>query len=697
MDVANDDQVALRGRQLSPASVDRMLSSLGLEVAPSTYADDVDGIAEAYAQLAADRVVLKCAGLLHKTDRGGVVTGLATLADVVAAARHLDDEIGVDGHPFMLQRQTDGFEALVGLRTYPGIGTVVLVGEGGVATEIRADTARRLAPVTGDEALAMIRELRVSRLLEGFRRSEPRDVAALAEIVARISHLAARTDTETILELDLNPVMVGSVGSGAVVVDARVIVADGIDEDVRPIGRVRDLTRALSPKHVAVVGVSDDESKPGARIFRYLVDHGFEGRIDPVHPSGGTIGGVPRATSLAEIEPAPDLVSVAVPARVAVEVVREAVAMGVGGVIVHSADFAESGADGAKLQAELRDIVRDADVPLIGPNSMGIVVPGQRLVASISHGLGIPELGAGGIALLASSGALGSCVATRLMEEGTGFAHWIDVGNEADLTVADYLLELSHDPAVRTAGLLLEDVKDGPGLVEAGRAMAAAGKPVFAYGLARSTQGQHAALSHTGSMVGPFAVREEVLRAARIVSVPTLRVFEDAMQLAANEGLPRGDRLAVVAFSGGACTIIADELADEGFELPALPDSVRAEIERLAPAMAAVRNPMDLSFEMVGNAEEFGRILRVLTEDAFDALLIQFTTNADPQAEHLANSVVEVRASAGVPVYVSRFGGNQIAPRAMQVYRDAGVPLLDAPDRSARAVAALVHARAAIG
>ncbi len=118
---------------------------------------------------------------------------------------------------------------------------------------------------------------------------------------------------------------------------------------------------------------------------------------------------------------------------------------------------------------------------------------------------------AGNIGLVTSSGALGSCLATRLMGGGVGLSHWIHVGNEADLIMADYLEWLATDQDTRAVGLLIEDIKDGPRFVEAGRELAAAGKPMFAYNMIRSDKGKEAALSHTGAMVGSLALREEVI------------------------------------------------------------------------------------------------------------------------------------------------------------------------------------------
>lgn len=686
---------------VNPETAADRLRRAGVPLAGSASAASVDEVAAAFEKVGGHQVVLKAGGLLHKTEHGGVVLGLTDADEAVLAAERMHDRIGDEALPFLLQEQVQGMELLVGVRRDPQLGAALVVGLGGIATEIHRDIARALAPVTAEDARALLRQLRIWPLLEGYRGDPGYDVDALVDVMVKVAQMAV--DDPTITELDLNPVMVGPVNGsrggdrgrgGAVAVDVRVV------EAAAPLSRSRprpDLDRMLRPQHVAVVGVSDDEHKVGARLFRYLDEHGYPGRLDPVHPAGGTVRGYTRLRSLDEVEGSPDLVCIAVPARFVLDVARAAVDKQVGGVIVHSSDFAEVGDDGQAAQDDLARILSEGGIPLAGPNDMGVVAPHLRLTASISGGLESP-LVAGNVGLLTSSGALGSCLATRLMGvSGTGLSHWIHAGNEADLMLADYLEWLADDPDTDVAGLLIEDIKDGPRFIEAGRRMAAAGKPMLAFNMVRSEKGRRAALSHTGAMVGSYAVREEVIRAAGMVSVPSLRTLEDALLLAASTTLPAGQRLVAVTFSGGACTIIADEAEVWGVELPDLSHETRDRVAQHVPSYAAVRNPLDVSYQMLSDPDSFQTaIATLLARGEFDAALIQFTTNADPYAEHTARAVIGVREQVDVPVYVSRFGGEHLAPKALSVYREAGVHVLDAPDRATRAVAAVMNASRAI-
>jgi acyl-CoA synthetase (NDP forming) len=671
------------------ATVLDLLRERGLRVPDSRRCDNVEAAVEAATALRAP-FVLKAGGLLHKTDDGGVVLGLADAEAVRAAASDLTARLGAAALPLLVQEMATGLELLVGARRDPELGVTVTVGLGGTATEVHRDLVTERAPVSAAGAARMLARLRSWPLLSGFRGAAPLDVEAACEAVAVVSALAL--DDPDVGEVEVNPLMVSPAGGGATAVDARILPAPAAGPRPPRPARPRDLRRLMAPEHVAVVGVSDDEHKVGRRLFRYLRSHGYAGRLDAVHPHGGSVDGLPRHPSLAEVPGSPDLVCVTVPSRYVLPVAHDAVRAGVGALLVHSSDFAESGEEGRALQDELATVCADGGVALVGPNDMGVVVPGLGLTASISGGLE-HGLRAGPVALLTSSGALGSCLATRLMGSGVGLSSWVHVGNEADLTLADFLRHAATDEATRSAVLLLEDLKDGEAFVDAGRAMAAAGKPVFAYSMVRSDQGRQAAMSHTGAMVGSFEARQAVLRAAGVVAVGSLRELEDAVTLAASAPLPAGDRVMAVTFSGGACSIIADEAVGTPVRLPDLSTATREAVRPLVPSYSAVRNPFDLSFQMLTRDDDFERALEILGSGTdFDALLVQLTTNADPYAARLAERIVAVRERLSVPLYVSRYGGEHLAPRALAVYAEHGVPVLDAPDRALRAVAHLVSA-----
>lgn len=656
---------------------------------------------EAAARAVRDREgpwVLKAGGLVHKSDAAGVCTGLADEEAVGRAARAMLERLGSQAGPLMLQRQQNGVEMLVGLRRDPGLGAVAVVGMGGIHTEILCDTEVGLVPLTAADAGGLLSRLRGWPLLAGNRGSDPVDIDALSAVVAAVSDLAERNPH--LVEVDLNPVIVGQPGEGAVAVDVRMRVRYGhheVSQDESPRPPSTDIGRAMNPDHVVVVGVSDDARKVGARIYDHLLRHGFPGRLDAVHPSGGNIRGRPRLRTLDDLDASPDLVCVAVPASRVHEVAEAAVRCQAGALLVHSAGFAEVGPDGQRSQEDLVSITRAGRVPLLGPNSMGIVAPGRGLAASLAGSLGLDSLRPGGISLLSASGALSSCLASRLWERAGGIANWITLGNEADVDLPAYLEWVAEDEETTTVGLLIEHLTDGPRFIAAARAVRRAGKPLFAYNTGRTDRGRAAAVSHTGAMVGSHAIREQVLAAGGVASVGTLAELEDVLLQSERLALPAGPRLGVITGSGGACAIIADACEEHGLQLPPFPAGAVRRLRGALPAFAAVDNPLDVTAHVLNHPGSFGPVVDAgLAAGAFDALLVQFTTNADPNAEVTAEQVIRARDAASIPVYVARYGAHSVAPRGVARYAEAGVPLLDTPEQAVAAVAGLWRASARV-
>lgn len=678
--------------QIVEAALAACLAEAGLAVAESRQVMDAAQAGGAARELGFP-VVMKAGGLLHKSDAGGVVLGLRTIQEVEEAAHRMIERIGPQALPLILQCESSGYEVLIGLKTEPSLGSLIVVGLGGVHTEVLDDVARALAPVDTDRARAMIEGLRSYPLMRGHRGSEPVDVDALARAVAAVSELPGRYGG--IAELDLNPVMLGRPGEGGVCVDIRLIPADPEVEQRRRTS-YRTIDPLLAPGSVAVVGVSDDPGKTGPKIFGHLLHHGFAGRVYPVHPAGGRIEGRRRYPSLSDLPEVPDLVSIAVPATVVPRLVREAAGLGVGGVIVHSSGFAEVGPSGAALQEDIARVSASAGMSLAGPNCMGLVSTGTGLAATLGGAMALSDVRAGTVALVSSSGALGSSIASRLLRS-PGLSRWVHLGNEADVDSADYLRWLAADTATAVVGLVLENIVDGRRFVQAGRALAAAGKPVFVYNMARTESGHDATRSHTGALVGSLDLRRALIGEAHMVEVPTLRLFEDVLQLAAGPGLPAGNRLGAITASGGACTIIADEAEKYGIGLPQPSPECRAKLAAVLPEFVTVRNPLDVSAEIARDPAGLeGAFTAFLADERYDAILVQLTTNAEPAATKIAHWLVAAIQDCPIPVYVSRYGAAELAEIAMQAYAAHRIPVLDAPDRTTEAIGTLMAAGTAL-
>ena len=439
---------------------------------------------------------------------------------------------------------------------------------------------------------------------------------------------------------------------------------------------MRLLSALFEPRRVALVGASERPGSLGALLGHNLRD--FPGEVVPVG-AGGSLLDVPGEV---------DLAVVAVPAAAVPAVARDAAAKGVRAMVVLSGGFAETGADGAALQAEL--VAAAGTVRVVGPNCFGVQNCDLPLNASIAAGL---PTGGGGISLVSQSGAYGMAIHTLAVDERARFAKVCAPGNTCDVTVTELLAELAEDPASRTLCFLLESLPDGRAFVEQARRVTA-DKPVIVAKLGRSEAGARAARSHTAALATGEAVCRGALRQAGIVEVRSGLELLDAARALDGQPLPAGDRVAIVTNSGGTGVELADLLADEGLSVPPLSGALQARIRELLPPFASPANPVDITPVWSRYAHLYPELVDLLARcgevDAVIPVLLQRAAVDTPTVEAVATTVGRLRSDAvPVPVYVC-----WVAPRSAQanadLLREAGVACFDWPARTATAAG---HAR----
>ena len=448
------------------------------------------------------------------------------------------------------------------------------------------------------------------------------------------------------------------------------------------------LEAVFSPRRMALVGASERPGTVGRLLWDNLAD--FPGEVVPVSQSG-TVCGTTAYADLREVPGEVDLAVIATPAAAVPGVVRAAADKGVRAVVVLSAGFAETGPDGAALQAEAVAAARAGKVRLVGPNCFGVQNADLPLNASIAAGT---PRGGGGVSIVTQSGSYGMAVHTLAAEEALRVAKVYAAGNKAEISDAELLAYLREDPATTVICLMLESITDAREFFE--QACHTTGvKPVIAAVGARTGAGRRAALSHTASLASDDAVRDAALTQAGVVRVRTgLEVF-DAARALAGQPAPSGRRAAVLTNSGGIGVELSDLLADEGLELPELSDSLQDELRPLLPGYASVRNPVDTTPAWSRYVTAYPGAIELLARsgevDLVVAVLVQRAASREV-AQAVRDAVQRLRAD-GVPVPVYACW---VAPRGAQpqadLLQEAGVPCYAWPDRTARAVGAAVRA-----
>ena len=678
---------------LDPEAARALLVGAGIPMTRQEVAADPEAAAEMAAAIGFP-VALKAVGpaLSHKSDAGGVRLGLADRAAVFEAGLGMMTGIAGIDRLLVQAMAPPGLELVAGVKRDAAFGPAVLVGLGGIWVEALDDVSLRLAPLTAADAMDMLAGLQGSRLLDGYRGAAPVDRSAIAAVLVALGALAV--SDPSIVELDLNPLVAGPIEVTAV--DARVLVGAAPDAPIERASRDADVDRVLNPSSVVVVGASNDPNKQGARVLRHLLDHGYRGRTHVVNRSHDQVAGYAAYPSIASLPEVPDLACVVVPATAVEGVVQDCAAAGVGAAVIFSSGFAEAGDAGVALQDSLAARAGASGVALCGPNTAGVMNDAAAFCAASVRSFDSARVPGGDFALLSQSGAVASSLLGRAWAAGVGLSHWVCTGNEADLTISDYVTYLAADPSARVISIFLEAARDGRKFIEACRLARAAGKAVLVYKTGSSATGGRAVGSHTGALAGDDRIYDAAFTAGGAVRVRDIQGLLDASVALACQPAPRGGSLGVVSTSGGMCSVVADEAERQGLTLPPLAHLTRS-IASLIPAFGASLNPVDVTMDFANRPAMVGDVLAtLLADDAVDIGLVVLTTNADPAATAVADHVIEVARGSHKPVLVTRLGPEHLAPVALARYQAARIPVYPMPERTISVARAMVkHARTA--
>lgn len=586
---------ALRsGLQVLPEYVGKMLlAAAGIAVPAGVEVAEVDEVPGELTGPFAVKAVSTT--LVHKTDAGGVRIGVTReqLADTTAAIR---DSLARAGHGcegFLVEQMApEGEEVVVGAVRTEGLGWAVMVGLGGVFVEVLEDVAFGVAPITRDQAAAMLAELRGLPLLQGARGRTPVSTDALVDVIVRLAGSGGLLEAlpAQVREIDLNPVIVSP--TGAVAVDARFVLDADADDAVgaQPAGAAHatDLGPLFEPRRVAVLGASAKGTNGGTLFIRNLLGFGFPGTIVPIHPSAESIEGIAAVPSLAEAGEI-DYAYVALPAGA----VADSLAAAQGRVRfaqVISSGFAETD-EGVELERDLVTRMRALGTRVIGPNCLGTHSTRGRITF-------VPDAPkeVGGVAVLSQSGGLSVDILRLGEARGVAFHSVTSIGNSADLTAAEMLEHLLDSPDTRVVGLYLESLASGRAVLDVLSRRPQA-KPVVLLAGGRTADGSRAATSHTGALSGHHRLWPALARQAGVELVDTLGDFVNV--LATMDLLDGGhpvENNEVVLFGngGGASVLAADAMQRVGLTTPRLPDATIAHLDGLGlPPGNGLANPID--------------------------------------------------------------------------------------------------------
>ncbi len=447
------------------------------------------------------------------------------------------------------------------------------------------------------------------------------------------------------------------------------------------------LDRLMAPNTVAVIGASSDPGRIGGRPIAFMRSQGFTGEIHPVNPNRAEIQGLTAYPSVAALPVVPDVAIIAVPADQVTDAVADLGARGVGGAVVFSAGFAETGPAGAAEQSRLIGIARAHGMRVLGPNCLGVFDAARGYYATFSSSFdsGWPIHGRIGIA--SQSGAYGTHVFAAARNRGIGASLCVTTGNEADVTIADAIGWMAGHDGIDVITVYAEGINDGRTFIDALAAARAARKPVVMMKVGRSALGVTAAQSHTASIAGDDRVLSSVLAEFGVIRARTTEELLDIAHTATRRIYPAGNTLGVLTVSGGAGVLMSDAAEADGVAMPPMPDDAQARLRALV-SFSAPGNPVDCTAQAINDTSLIGRFLtEMVSAGGYSSVLAYLAhVGAARVAPALRAQLREVRDRFPDRLYVL----SVIAPPEMVAeYERDGWTCHEDPNRAVTAIAAM--------
>jgi len=455
---------------------------------------------------------------------------------------------------------------------------------------------------------------------------------------------------------------------------------------------VAEMDFFFKPRGIALVGASSNPNKGGNSILTNLV-RGFKGPIYPVNPRYDEIGGLACYPSVMDVPDPVDLAIVFVGAEMTLKAVRECAQRGLRGVMIQSAGFAESGARGRQLQAELQAIRRDTGLRLWGPNCMGLVDGVNRQVFSfVSPSIWDEGLVPGRVSLVVQSGMLSAGFLIDIMTHGTmGISKACSIGNKVDVDECDLLQYLVEDPDTGCIGMYLESIADGRRFLDICRRC---DKPIVVLKGGKSKKGAAAALSHTASIAGNRAVVSGAMAQAGVIEAQGFMQLIDLSRTLAVypeiRGKNRPPRIAVLTFSGGAGIVSSDFIERHGLELADLGETAKNDLQEVFPEWMPVSNPVDLwpAIERKGPDVAWGRAVNaVFADPGVDAVFFHVFVGGFSGSYELS-SIAKIAQAGNKPVFGWLLGKQTEAHSFMMRASEAGIPVFREIPRAVECMAA---------
>ena len=446
----------------------------------------------------------------------------------------------------------------------------------------------------------------------------------------------------------------------------------------------RPLDPIFSPKSVAVIGATETLGRVGRTILDNLIKGGFAGPIYPVNPKRPTVLGLPAYTSITAVPQTPDLAVIITPPATVPAIIKDCGAKGVKGVIIISAGFKEIGPVGVELERQVLEEATKAGIRIVGPNCLGVMVPGSKFNATFAADMAKP----GSVGFISQSGALCTAILDWSLKENVGFSAFVSLGSMLDVGWGDLISHLGDDPATKSIVIYMESIGDARSFLSAAREVALT-KPIIVIKPGRTEAAAKAAASHTGSLTGSDEVLQAAFQRVGVLRVDSISELFDMAEVLAKQPRPKGPRLTIVTNAGGPSVIATDMLIGSGAQLAELSAETMEAFNKILPPTWSHNNPVDI----IGDAkpELYAKSLEIAAKDPnTDGMLVILTPQAMTDPTATAECLKAYAHIPNKPVIASWMGADIVA-KGEDILNAANIPTFKYPDRAAKAFYYMWH------
>ena len=439
----------------------------------------------------------------------------------------------------------------------------------------------------------------------------------------------------------------------------------------------KKLDKLFNPKVVAIIGASTKKGSVGYALMNNIIGSGFDGIVYPINPKRTNVLGVKAYSNLEDVPDKIDLAIIATPAKTVPTIVENCGIVGVSGVLLISAGFAEAGEEGKQLMKQISETIRKFEMRLIGPNCLGFIKPSIKFNASFASKMALP----GKIALISQSGALCTAILDWSIKQNVGFSHFVSIGSMMDVSFHDLIDYFGSDAHTNSIVIYMESLTDARSFLSAARAFAR-NKPIIVLKAGKSSEGAQAAMSHTGSLAGNDFVFDAAFKRAGVIRVDTIEELFNIAQSLAMQPKPSNNRLAIVTNAGGPGVIGTDTLIEKGGKLAKLSEETIGELNEHLSTHWSKGNPVDV----LGDAgpEEYSKAVELCAKDKnVDGILVILTPQSMTDPTEVAKKVAEISKNCKKTILACWMGADDIE-KGQKILESNNIPVYQTPENAVK-------------